>query len=51
MFFKVAEVSERNACSLKIDFMNRRGADCLHMRACSSPSLQRLQAISAGFGC
>ncbi|KAK9843972.1 hypothetical protein WJX81_000826 [Elliptochloris bilobata] len=25
MFFKIAEVSERNACSLKIDFMNRRG--------------------------
>jgi hypothetical protein len=26
MFFKIAEVSECNACSLKIDFMNRRGA-------------------------
>jgi hypothetical protein len=29
MFFKVAEVSECNACSLKIDFMNRRGAALL----------------------
>ena len=32
MFFKIAEVSERNACSLKIDFMNRRGAHCFPMR-------------------
>lgn len=32
MYFKIAEVSECNACSLKIDFVNRRG-----------PSLTRLQ--------
>ena len=32
MFFKIAEVSERNACSLKIDFLNRRGAGCPHIR-------------------
>ena len=50
MFFKIAEVSERNACSLKIDFMNRRGEGCDTCGFATSIDIPRLHALSL-LGC